>query len=596
MSEPTADSAATSPPMRVAGAQIENVVGDLDGNAERILDAMRWAEDEGADVVVFPELALTGYPLADLVLREDFVQHALDVLEELGRESMHTAAVVCTIDRVPPRRSWDTRDRSLAIGAAVLCGGQVRGVYHKMLLPNYEIFEEARNFAPGDRPDALWRIGETVAGISICEDMWSGDGPPEAQAAAGAQILLVPNASPFHQEKPAGRLALASQVAKRNGTPVVYVNCVGGQDELVFDGGSLVVDADGELVYRAAQFEAERFCVEVQASPPRRCSGHLTTVHTRPAPTRPPLPVRALALQGSEDYQVWQALVLGTHDFARKNGRDSAVLGLSGGIDAAVTAAVAADALGPGRVLGLALPGPHSPEADSHDAQLLAAALGIRFECVPIADITARIEEGLAGLLDPPVPLEANAALEARTRAAMLWAVSDQGGYLPLATGNKTELSVGSAAVHGDMAGAFAPLKDCPKTLLYRLARLRNNREPAIPQRILDRTPTAHAEEDGGGLPSYEALDPIVERYLEKGEAYEELVEAGFDPELVRFGLQTVDDAEFERRQTPPGVRITSRAFGQDLRMPITNAWRPYRAATAAQAEGGIAGGTLREG
>lgn len=583
--------------MRIAGAQIENVVGDLDGNAQRILDAMRWAEDQGADVVVFPELALTGYPLADLVLREDFVERSLEVLEELGRQSQRTAAVVSTIARVPPRRSWDTVDRDVAIGAAVLCGGQVRGTYHKILLPNYEIFEEARNFAPGNQPDALWRIGETVAGISICEDMWSGDGPPEAQAAAGAQILLVPNASPFHQEKPAGRLALASQVAKRNGTPVVYVNCVGGQDELVFDGGSLVVDAEGELVYRAAQFAPERFCVEVQASPPRRCSGHLTTVHTRPSPVRPPLPALAPAPtpQGSEDYQVWQALVLGTRDFARKNGRDSAVLGLSGGIDAAVTAAVAADALGPDRVLGLAMPGPHSPEADSHDAQLLAAALGIRFECVPIAGITARIEEGLAGLLDPPVPLEANAALEARTRAAMLWAVSDQGGYLPLATGNKTELSVGSAAVHGDMAGAFAPLKDCPKTLLYRLARLRNIREPAIPQRILDRTPTAHAEDDGGALPSYEALDPIVERYLEQGEAYEELVAAGFDPELVRFGLQTVDDAEFERRQTPPGVRITSRAFGQDLRMPMTNAWRPYREVTSAQA-GVLSPGALRDG
>ena len=249
--------------LRVAGVQLENVVGDLAGNAERILDGMRWAESEGADVVVFPELALTGYPVADLVVREEFVESAREKLAMLAAESGRTAVLVGTVDRVPPRRSWDTHDRDVAIGQAILSHGEQRGIYHKTLLPNYEVFNEARNFAPGGKPGRVWRIGSAVAGIAICEDAWSGDGPPEAQAANGARILILPNASPFHLEKPSGRRALVSQVAQRNGTPVVYVNCVGGQDDLVFDGGSIVVDSEGDLLYRAAQFTPERFCLDV---------------------------------------------------------------------------------------------------------------------------------------------------------------------------------------------------------------------------------------------------------------------------------------------------------------------------------------------
>ncbi len=561
--------------LRVAGAQIRNVVGDLAGNAEQILAAMSDAEEAGADVVVFPELALTGYPLADLVLREEFVDAAAATLDELARSSGLTACVVGTIARVHPRRSWDVRDRDVAISAAVLFDGQLRGVYHKVMLPNYEVFDEARNFAPGSRPDALWRIGEAIVGIAICEDLWSGDGPPEAQAAAGAEILLVPNASPFHQEKPAGRRALVTEVARRNATPVVYVNCVGGQDEIVFDGGSLVVDADGELLYRSPQFEAECFCLDVPLGPPRPTAGEPTTVHGRPPLQRRQLPAPPPAPEIPADAQVWQCLVLGTRDFLVKNGRSSAVLGLSGGIDAAVTAAVAAEALGPENVLGVAMPALGSPDDELHDAELLAVGLGIEYHAIPLASITAVVRDGLAELLGGAPDERPSEALAARTRAAILWAISDQLGHLPLATGNKTELSVGSAAVHGDMAGVFAPLKDCPKTLLYRLAALRNRRGPAIPQRIVDRPPTVRTDA-WGELPSYAVLDQIVERYLERGETLEDLVAAGFDAPLARRVLQLVDDSEFQRRQTPPGVKITTRAFGQDLRMPITNAWRPY--------------------
>src|SRR3712207_1251767 len=273
--------------LRVAAIQCENVVGDLAGNADRIVDGMKWAEQQDADVVVFPELALTGYPLNDLVSRNEFVDAALAMLSVVASQSGATPAVISTIDRVPPRRSWDTQERDVAIAAAVVCDGEVRGHYHKTLLPNYEVFNEARNFAPGDHPAKLWRIGEAVAGINICEDAWSGDGPPEAQAAAGARILLVPNASPFHIEKPLGRLELAAQVAKRNGTPFVYVNSVGGQDELVFDGGSLIVGADGELIYRAQQFErSEEHTSELQSRQYLVCRLLLEKKKTKIGPTK----------------------------------------------------------------------------------------------------------------------------------------------------------------------------------------------------------------------------------------------------------------------------------------------------------------------
>ena len=564
--------------LRVAGAQLPNCVGDLDGNARRIADAMRWAEEQHADVVVFPELALTGYALADLAMREDFVRRSLEKLDELAALSGRTAAVVSTVVRVPPRRSWDTRERTLAIGAAVLCDGELRGTYHKVLLPNYEIFDEARTFAPGDRAGALWQIGEAVAGIAICEDAWSGDGPPEEQAAGGARILLVPNASPFHQEKPSGRLSLAAKVARRNGTPFVYVNCVGGQDELVFDGGSIVVGADGELLHRSPQFAEDRFVVDVPLGPARPVTGHVTTVHTRPAPQRDPLPRVDPLPPAPSDEQVWQALVVGTRDFVRRNGAHGVTLGLSGGIDAAVTAAVAADALEPHEVLAVAMPGPESPAEELEDARQLAAALGIRFAQIPLRESTAVVGDELADVLRDRLSERARSGLEARTRAAILWAICDQLGHLPLATGNKSELSIGSASLHGDMAGAFAPLKDCPKILLHRLARLRNARgpQPVIPRRILTRAAGGPGDDSDDG-PPYDELDAVVERYIEGGETEIDRIAEGFDPAVVRGVLQLVDDAELERRQTPPGVRITQRAFGQDFRMPITNAWRPYR-------------------
>jgi NAD+ synthase (glutamine-hydrolysing) len=563
-------------PLRVAGAQLHPVVGDLRGNAQQVADAMAWAEEREADVLVLPELCLTGYPLQDLVHREDFIAAAVAHLDELAAGSGRTTTLVGTVDRVPAKRSWDTRERSVAIAQAVLCGGEVRGIYHKVLLPTYDVFDEARNFAAGDRPAALWRIGDVIAGISICEDMWSSDGPPEAQAAAGAEIILAPNASPFYRGKPPARLDLASTVARRNGVPVVYVNCIGGQDDLVFDGGSVAVDADGELIHRARQFEPDRFCLDIPVAE-RPTRGRPITVHARPRHHPAPLgpdadPVPREPLPGIE--QVWQALVLGVRDFARNNGLERAVLGLSGGIDSSVCAAVASEALGPEQVLGVSLPAPTTPAEAMQDAERMAAAFGIDFRRIEMSAILSALGEGMAPQRDPELP--ARIEVLARMRAVVIGEIADEDGRLWLAPGNKSEVSIGGAATFGDLAGHYAPLKDCPKTLLYELARWLTRERMAIPEGIIERTPSLRARA-GIELPPYDVLDPIVEGYIERGEGVEELADDRFDPETVRGVLQLVDDASFERRLLPPGVKVTRVAFGMDRRMPITNAWRPFR-------------------
>lgn len=564
------------PLLRVAGAQIENVVGDLDGNAERIAAAMEWAEEREADVLLLPELALTGYPLEDLAIRKDFVRAATERLRELAGRSGRTTTVVGTIDPVAPRRSWDTRPRDVAIGAALLCDGEVRGVYHKVLLPNYAAFDEARNFAPGTDPGALWRVGETTLGISICEDSWSDDGPPELQAMGGAQVLLVQNASPFEHEKADGRLAHCERLSRRNGLPVVYVNSVGGQDELVFDGGSLVVDGDGKLLHRVPQFEPARFCIDIEPAPRRSGAERPYSVHGRPARRRADRPggESTPPLGGVE--QIWEALVMGVRDFANHNGVEGAVVGVSGGIDAALTAAIAASALGPEHVHALQIPGPRTTAAELEDAETLAINLGSSYESIPLGAVTESISSGIVDLVEAPAEEIAVRNRDARTRAAILQVVADELGGLALATVNKTELSLGSSVLHDSMAGAYAPLKDCTKTLVYELARHRNARGAVIPERTIARTPTTLLIEELA-LSSFVEIDRILVRRLEEGEELEQIAAAGFEPELVRGVLQLVDGTELQRRQSPPGVKITRRAFGTDRRMPISNQWRPYR-------------------
>lgn len=634
--------------LRVALGQLPNVVGDISGNAQRIAEAMDWAEAESADVLVLPEMILTGYPLGDLALHREFVAEAEAATAALAVRSASTVTVVGTVARVPPRRSWDSMDRSLAISAAVLTNGEHRGSYHKILLPNREVFDEGRNFAPGRQPDAVWGIGDVTAGICICEDLWSDDGPPEAQGRGGAQVLLVQNASPYDWTKAQGRRDFTSGVARRNGLPVVYVNMVGGQDELVFDGGSLVVDAGGSVLHQAASFEEDRLLVDLRLAPTRPVTGRFHTVHTRPLPRRTPTPPTsprpstvpelpaespavtsvtdvagtaggtraARPVTGDTTYSagsdealanVWRAIVTGTRDFARKNGFSRAILGLSGGIDAAITAAVAAEALEPGRVLGVAMPGPNTPDHELLDAQKVAESLGIRFDVVPLDPMLAGMATALAA--DPPDlvaedvtrenldsldGLEGLEGLETeddedtdeiseevrdvehRARAVVLTAISDVRGHLVLATGNRTELSIGGATIYGDMVGGFAPLKDCPKSLLYRLARHRDAAAPAIPRSVLSK-PSSAQQDTRANLPPFDVLDAIVERYVQHGDGVEDLIALGYDAAVVVDVLRRVDRAEIQRRQIPPGIKITPRAFGTDHRMPISMAWRAHR-------------------
>jgi NAD+ synthase (glutamine-hydrolysing) len=598
--------------MRVALAQLPERVGDIRGNTQRIADAMDWAEAQSADVLVLPELALTGYTMGDLALNREFVDEAHVATAELARHSGETVTVLGTVCKVPPRRSWDIAERSVAIGAVLLTNGEIRGTYHKVLLPTREVFDEGRNFAPGDRPGALWHIGDVVAGIVICEDAWSDDGPPEAQARGGARILISQNASPYAIAKAQGRLDLAATVARRNGVPFVYVNLVGGQDELVYDGGSLVVDSDGEILHLAERFEEDRAIVDVPLPPLREVTGPVRTVHTRPLTTRRPTPretdrhadlkpaswnrpkplAAEIGVATDEDVElagIWQALVTGTRDFARSHGYSSAVLGLSGGLDAALTAALAAEALGPGNVLGVAMPGPDTPDHELLDAQRVADNLDIRFDVVPLKPILEGM--AIAAAADPPDILasrgftgdelgdgefrgrEHDLILESRARAVVLTAISDAHGRLVLATGNKTELSIGAATMYGDMVGGFAPLKDCPKTLLRRLARHRDAAAPSIPESVLNKEPSFLTHRPGE-LPPFDVLDVMVERYILHEDSVEDLVAAGFDRKLVIEVLRRIDAAEIKRRQMPPGVQVSPRAFGTDRRMPLSNYWR----------------------
>jgi NAD+ synthase (glutamine-hydrolysing) len=564
------------PILRIAAAQLRNRVGDFDGNAERIAEAMEWAEQEAqADVLVLPELVLTGYPLADLVLQREFVEDAQEALDRLASRSGRMTTILSTITRVAPQRSWDNRERDVSIAAMLLCDGEVRGRYHKVLLPIYDLFDEARNFAPGSRSNLVWRIGDVVAGVSICEDLWSPDGPPEAQSAAGAQILLVPNASPFHRGKASSRLDLTRKVAIRNGVPVVYVNCVGGLDDLVFDGGSIVVDGEGTLLARGAEFAEDRFTVDVPVGEPRLINGPLSNVHTRLSARREK-PSGAWAPRPPMDNleAVWSALVMGVRDYTELNGFNGVALGLSGGIDSAVTAMVATDALGPERVLAMAMPAPDTPDEERADAKELARNLGITFETVPVDTPTSAtdVPEGAEPLIDEGSEVRQERRY-ARARAATLSDIFDERGYLVLATSNKTHISVGTANLFGDLAGRFAPLKDCPKTLLYELARYRNTTAKVCPQRVLDRRTSSQAAILHHDLPSYEVLDEIIERYVEHSASLKDFTDASFDPAVVIDVLRRIDEAEMTRRYAPPGIKVTSRAFDQDRRMPLTSNW-----------------------
>jgi NAD+ synthase (glutamine-hydrolysing) len=568
--------------LRIAACQINTIVGDLDGNAARILAALEEAEDAGADVAVFPELAITGYPPEDLLLKPGFVEDNLEVVQRVAGRTGRCAAVFGFVET----------GLDLYNAAAVCSMGEVRGVYRKRLLPNYAVFDEQRYFTPGSEPLQLYLIGGVRVGVSICEDIWSPAGPMSSQAAGGAELILNLNASPYYAGRVDERHRMLATRAADASCGLVYVNQVGGQDELVFDGASVVFDADGRLVASAPQFEEHVMVVDVEVQPvfrkrlldPRgRGPATALTVVTVTAEAqaqrdlRPPSITEPLAKVD----EVYQALVLGTRDYARKNGFSDVVLGLSGGVDSSLVTTIAVDALGADKVHAVALPSRFSSEGSITDAEKLAANLGIDLRTLPIEEPF----EAMLGVLAPSFEglpediTEEN--LQGRIRAALLMALANKfRSWLVLICGNKSELAVGYTTVYGvDMAGGFAVIKDVTKTMVYELCRARNAAAgfDLIPESVLTKPPSAElrpGQRDDQSLPPYDVLDPIVTAYVEGDRTVEDLIELGHDPELVRRIARMIDVAEWKRRQAPVGVRVTPKAFGRDRRMPITNAYR----------------------
>ena len=552
------------------------VVGDIEGNVAQVLEAMTWAEESGADVLLLPELAVSGYPPEDLVLRAGFIADNRAAVERLAAASGRTAVVVGFIDPVETEAVFeDSLPRRAANAAAVLGGGELKGVYHKVLLPNYGVFDEARYFVAGDRPDVVWVVGGVPVGVSVCEDIWSPSGPPAQQAAAGARVLLNINGSPYHAGRGVERAALIAGEAQRSRVPVVYLNMVGGQDELVFDGDSMVFDAAGGLIHRAAQFAEDRFLVDVTCADgpvPERAVAVTPGREGR----RSELPSPVVAPQMGLEEEVYTALVTGLRDYVTKNGFTEVVIGLSGGIDSALTAVIAVDALGPAAVWGVTMPSRYSSEGSWKDSRELATRLGCRFDVIPIDNVFASYLELLSPVFEgtPPGPAEEN--LQARIRGAILMALSNKFGGMVVATGNKSEMAVGYATLYGDMAGGYAVLKDVLKTLVYRLAEWRNIDDEIIPKAIIDKPPSAELrpdQRDTDSLPDYAVLDEILVRYIEHDLSVPEIVAGGGDAELVERIARMVDRNEYKRRQAAPGVRITSKAFGKDRRLPITNGY-----------------------
>ncbi len=551
--------------LRVAGAQLNLTVGALEANTDRILEAMAWAEDQQADILLLPELAITGYPPEDLVLRSGFLARAQACLDRIAGASGRCTTIVGYPRRLDAAEAeLDARQRDSANSAAAVREGRVLVTYDKVLLPNYGVFDESRYFAQGDHPDLLAEVSGTRVGISVCEDIWREDGPPTRQAEAGAKLLLNINASPFHHGKAREREQLLRSRARGTGVPLVYLNLVGGQDELVFDGCSVVIDQQGELLHRSPQFEEDLFIVDIPIP-------DLGTEEAAPAS-------RSITPLIEHEEEVYRALTTGLRDYVVKNGFPGVVIGLSGGIDSALTAAVAVDALGPDAVTGITMPSPYSSGGSVTDSESLARNLGIRLHTLPIAGPFASLTETLAPVFGDRPTGVAEENVQARIRGLLLMAVSNKLGPMVVTTGNKSEMAVGYATLYGDMAGGYSVLKDVFKTEVFRLARWRNRNGEVIPEGTINKPPSAELrpdQKDSDSLPPYDLLDAILERYVEGDESIGDIVAAGFDADIVREVTRMVDRNEYKRRQAAPGVKITTKAFGKDRRLPITNRYTP---------------------
>jgi NAD+ synthase (glutamine-hydrolysing) len=580
-------------PLRIALAQINATVGDVAGNTRLIQERIAQARELRVDLLAFPELAITGYPPEDLLLMPRFIQQNLKALDEIVRTAHGLTVVVGFVDK---------KDDSYN-AAAIIHNGALVDSYHKVFLPNYSVFDEDRYFQAG-REALVFELEGVKVGVSICEDIWHGGDPIKTETVLGdAEVVINISASPFYAGKREVRQQMLSSQARDNAACVAYVNMVGGQDELVFDGNSIIIDPQGELIAQAHAFAEDLLVADLDVDivfrtrlhDPRRrkekqavAPDHISLKSVRLSGAKkivapkPPIPCHQPILYDTIA-EIYQALTVGTHDYCRKNGFAQVYIGLSGGIDSAAVAAIAVDALGQENVTGVAMPSPYSSQESLEDAQQLAAALGIKLLEIPIAPLVRSYLDTLAPHFHGTQADITEENIQARVRGNILMALANKFGALVLATGNKSELSTGYCTLYGDMAGGFAVLRDCPKTLVYQLAAYKNNRagkgKEAIPARIISKEPTAELrphQKDTDSLPPYALLDPILQAYVEEDKGAEEIVALGFNSEMVREVIDRVDRSEYKRRQGPPGIKITPRALGKDRRLPITNRYRNF--------------------
>ncbi len=571
--------------LRVSLAQINSTVGDLEGNAAKIIERIREAESLGSDLVAFPELALTGYPPEDLVLRRGFVEANLETVERVceATAGQHVTAIVGFVDYA----------HDIFNSAAVIHNGRLGGAYHKQYLPNYGVFDEARYFRPGEGVQ-LFDIAGARVGVTICEDIWYSSGPMQDQCLAGAEVVVNINGSPFHAGKSLQREQMLATRAADNAVLTLYCNLVGGQDHLIFDGGSTVYGPGGELVARAPLFREHLLTVDLDVEEVRQTRLHdprlrrlaqteasLRSVSSKAEANRGPLMEVSLAEMLPNDEQVYEALVLGTRDYVHKTGFQDVVVALSGGIDSTLTAVIAVDALGAEHVRGVSMPSRYSSEGSVADARALADNLGIDMDVLPIEGPYQSHLDTLAPLFEGMVPDVTEENLQARIRGVLMMAISNKTGALVLTTSNKSESATGYTTLYGDMTGGLAVIQDVPKLLVYRLSELVNERagQEVIPVSVLTKPPSAELRPDQfdeQSLMPYERLDPILQAFVEEDRSLDEIVASGFDESDVKRVMSLVTGAEYKRRQAAPGLKITPRAFGRDRRFPIANRYRGF--------------------
>lgn len=555
--------------IRVALAQLNFRVGDFETNVELISEAYERAVEQQADLVVYSELAVCGYPPEDLLLKQQFLDDARAAVDQIAARTSNAVAVV----------GFPELESDCLYNSAAICyQGSVKGIYRKQLLPNYSVFDEKRYFTPGASAGPIIEIAGVNIGVSICEDLWFDEGPIDDQVSSGIGLVISLNASPYQRGKDLDRASTVIERVTRHKIPVVYVNQVGGQDELIFDGSSFVADSRGQLVARLPQFEEMIHVVDLEVED-SDC-GELPVIVASPSQEPKNLiPEMSVSKEEEETAEVWKALVLATRDYVNKNGFDEVVIGLSGGVDSSLVAAIAVDALGSGRVHGVSMPSRYSSQGSKDDAAELAKNFNIDFETIPIESGYTALTNMLEPVFEGHQSDLTEENLQSRLRGILLMAMSNKKGWLVLTTGNKSETSVGYSTLYGDTAGGFAVIKDCPKLLVYELCRWRNKQTSSgwIPEASITKPPSAELrpdQTDDQSLPPYEVLDPLLEAYVERDKTAGELISLGYDPEIVKRITGLVDLAEYKRRQSPPGPRISTKAFGKDRRLPITNRYR----------------------